>query len=214
MVDPGTGQITREWYRYLEAHWDRTGGPSDDVEGLGILGPPQDTRDPTPDPFSWLADELMAEPEGTAELLALAFMALGHGGGGGDLPRGVIVAWKGTTSDIPAGWALCDGNNGTPNLQDRFIVGAGNSYSGGDTGGSTTADLEHSHGPGTLATDTDATTNSTSEEVQSGTGTTVAADGHDHSHSHSVDSGTTGDALSATQSILPPYYALAWIMKI
>ncbi len=37
------------------------------------------------------------------------------------LPRGVIVAWTGTTA--PAGWALCNGQNGTPNLQGRFVLG-------------------------------------------------------------------------------------------
>lgn len=50
-------------------------------------------------------------------------------------PRGVITAWYGNTSNIPTGWALCDGNNGTPDLRDRFILGAGGSYSVGSTGG-------------------------------------------------------------------------------
>lgn len=59
--------------------------------------------------------------------------------------------WSGQSSNIPSGWALCNGQNGTPNLQDRFIVGAGNQYSVGATGGAnevtlTTAQMpSHSH---------------------------------------------------------------------
>ena len=41
------------------------------------------------------------------------------------LPQGVIVMWSGAEEAIPAGWALCDGKNGTPDLRSRFIVGAG-----------------------------------------------------------------------------------------
>lgn len=54
------------------------------------------------------------------------FLPEGFGGGGssGDaFPRGIIVMWGGKLINIPTGWALCDGNNGTPDLTDRFIVG-------------------------------------------------------------------------------------------
>jgi hypothetical protein len=51
------------------------------------------------------------------------------------VPKGVIVMWSGPVNEIPRGWQLCDGTNGTPNLKDRFIVGAGHSYSPGNTGG-------------------------------------------------------------------------------
>ena len=47
--------------------------------------------------------------------------------GDGAIPKGVIVMWSGKVDEIPEGWALCDGENGTPNLVDRFIVGAGES---------------------------------------------------------------------------------------
>ena len=39
------------------------------------------------------------------------------------IPSGVIVAWSGAISDLPSGWILCNGSNGTPNLQGRFILG-------------------------------------------------------------------------------------------
>ena len=53
--------------------------------------------------------------------------------GKGAIPIGGIVVWSGPT--IPDGWAICDGNNGTPNLSSRFIVGAGRQYEVGATGG-------------------------------------------------------------------------------
>jgi hypothetical protein len=44
---------------------------------------------------------------------------------GGGVPTGGIIMWSGTIATIPAGWALCDGSNGTPDLRNRFIAGAG-----------------------------------------------------------------------------------------
>jgi len=62
------------------------------------------------------------------------YHAAGFSGVG--VPSGLIILWYGAVVDIPAGWYLCNGANGTPNLQDRFIVGAGGSYAVGNTGGS------------------------------------------------------------------------------
>lgn len=57
------------------------------------------------------------------------------------IPTGVIVMWSGAANAIPSGWALCNGANGTPDLRNRFIVGAGSSYSVGATGGADTVTL-------------------------------------------------------------------------
>ncbi len=55
------------------------------------------------------------------------------------VPPGIIVAWSGVLSSIPSGWLLCDGNNGTPNLIDRFLQGITTSSTNpGTTGGSHT----------------------------------------------------------------------------
>lgn len=54
---------------------------------------------------------------------------------GGGIDKGIIVMWSGTVDKIPEGWQLCDGTNDTPDLRDRFIVGAGSSYTTGDIGG-------------------------------------------------------------------------------
>ena len=50
---------------------------------------------------------------------------------------GQVIMWYGNVNNIPAGWQLCDGTNGTPDLRDRFVVGAGTTYALGATGGAT-----------------------------------------------------------------------------
>lgn len=78
------------------------------------------------------------------------------------LPRGSIIVW--TSKDIPNGWAICDGTNGTPDMRDKFIVGASNNRDINVTGGHATTSislegLEHYHGVGhniNLRTDGDA----------------------------------------------------------
>ncbi len=97
------------------------------------------------------------------------------------VPIGGIILWSGASANIPAGWALCDGNNSTPDLRNSFVIGAGDTYSPDDTGGVSTIDLAHTHGPGTLNTDSD----SHDHDVDSGTTA-------DDSHDHDVDSGDTG----------------------
>lgn len=54
---------------------------------------------------------------------------------------GIIVAWYGSIASIPDGWALCDGTQGTPDLRDKEIVGAGTTYSPDDEGGN----AQHPH---------------------------------------------------------------------
>jgi len=55
------------------------------------------------------------------------------------VPSGCILIWSGSIASIPTGYYLCNGQNGTPNLQDSFIVGSGNSYGVGNTGGFTSS---------------------------------------------------------------------------
>jgi len=56
--------------------------------------------------------------------------------GAGTIPVGGIIMWSGSVASVPTGWALCDGTSGTPDLRNRFIVGAGSAYSPGNSGGS------------------------------------------------------------------------------
>ena len=64
------------------------------------------------------------------------------------IPSGGIIIWSGASNAIPTGWVLCDGNNSTPDLRNRFIVGAGNSYNVGVTGGFDSVSLSESQIPG------------------------------------------------------------------
>lgn len=61
-----------------------------------------------------------------------------------DIPIGGIITWSGAIIDIPDHFALCDGQNGTPDLRDMFVVGAGSTYAVDDTGG--TVDHKHQQG--------------------------------------------------------------------
>ena len=74
-------------------------------------------------------------PSGTnkTQLATTAFVASSSAA---SLPSGVIVMWSGSIAAIPSGCVICDGNNGTPNLRDRFAIGAGSAYAVGGTGGS------------------------------------------------------------------------------
>jgi len=51
----------------------------------------------------------------------------------------MIVIWSGAVVDIPFGWKLCDGNNGTPDLRNKFVIGAGDTFNPGDDAASTVA---------------------------------------------------------------------------
>ena len=110
------------------------------------------------------------------------------------LPTGIILIWAGAIVDIPNGFVICDGNNGTPDLRNRFIVGAGNTYAVNETGGS----ILHDH---------DFTSQPHYHTFPAGVGFAAGA----------IISTTTGDAVATgttnTTNGLPPYFALAYIMK-
>jgi hypothetical protein len=129
-------------------------------------------------------------------------------------PSGGIVMWSGSIGSIPAGWFLCDGLNGTPNLQDRFIIGAGSSYAVNAFGG--TADaivVTHTHSiidAGHVHTYDAAS--ATSAMTAGGTSTLTTLS------STNTGSVTTGIVInsagtSGTGANLPPYFALAYIQK-
>ena len=54
------------------------------------------------------------------------------------VPSGVVMMWSGAANAIPSGYVLCDGSNGTPDLRNRFVIGAGSNYAVGATGGGST----------------------------------------------------------------------------
>ena len=155
---------------------------------------------------------------------------------GGAIPSGGIILWSGAADAIPSGFVLCDGNNSTPDLRNRFVVGAGSGYSVNATGGSADATLvSHSHTinnhthsvSGNTGNDSHSHTIQSSSSIgggtrvtsQNDTGNTATTSSDTHSHSFSAttgnpsDRGTNSQGSSATNANLPPYYALCYIMK-
>jgi hypothetical protein len=138
----------------------------------------------------------------------------------GFIPSGGIIMWSGSIASIPSGWYLCDGLNSTPDLRDRFIVGAGTTYAVAATGGSPNAIVvSHTH----TATVTDPGHTHTINNTRGGNpdgGAPYIAGATISSNSDPTASNTTGITVgisttgsSATNANLPPYYALAYIMK-
>ena len=133
------------------------------------------------------------------------------------LPTGAIILWSGSIGSIPSGYVLCDGTNSTPDLRDRFVIAAGNNYAVGATGGSADAivvshthtasvsDPSHSHGINVNNSSTSYGGGPSIFGSGSTTSTNAATTGI------SVSNSTTG--VSGTNANLPPYYALAYIMK-
>lgn len=111
------------------------------------------------------------------------------------LKKGMIILWSGLLAEIPIGWVRCNGENGTPDLRNKFIMGMSGIDNIGETGGLTT----HTH--------------------------TADDEGHDHiiesgealQEGSDFDAGTTTDGANidvSYSSNIPPYYVLAYIMKL
>ena len=140
------------------------------------------------------------------------------------VPSGTIVLWSGSVASIPTGWVLCNGSNSTPDLRNSFVVGAGSTYAVNATGGSADAIVvSHTH------TGTTSTTGTHNHTVDGGstisnviaqrysdntgninsTGSQTTSSAGSHNHTFTTDS----SGSSGTNANLPPYYALAYIMK-
>ena len=127
------------------------------------------------------------------------------------------MIWSGSVGSIPTGWVLCNGSNSTPDLRDKFVIGAGTSYAVGGTGGSkdavvvshthTATDSGHTH---TIAVANQSNVNdSTSggdQRPQTSSTTLTTATG-----TANITVASTG--VSGNNANLPPYYALCYIMK-
>jgi hypothetical protein len=135
---------------------------------------------------------------------------------------GMIMLWSGSSASIPSGWLLCDGTSSTPDLRNRFVVGAGSTYAVGATGGSADAVVvSHTH----TATVTDPGHSHTPSPSTSFLRATAGANGSNsgsnwRNDTLTIGSATTGitvanstEGVSGTNANLPPYYALCYIMK-
>lgn len=110
------------------------------------------------------------------------------------LPSGTILLWSGSIATIPGGFLLCDGTLDTPDLRDRFVRGAGGAFAPGTVGGSST----HTH---------DFTGDGHSHDLPAGA---IIAAGTDF---NSITTSAPAVGTTFPGSTLPPYYALAYIMK-
>lgn len=116
------------------------------------------------------------------------------------IPAGIITMWSGSVAAVPSGWRLCDGGAGTPDLRDRFIVGAGLNYAVGATGGANTVTLTTSNMPSHSHTGSGTTSVVSNDHTHSGT-TSIQSNGHTHAGSGTTSSvsndhthsGTTGN---------------------
>lgn len=154
--------------------------------------------------------------DNTTKVATTAFVNTAVSGG---VPSGCILMWSGSVATIPSGWYLCNGSNGTPDLRNRFIVGAGSTYSVGGTGG--TADavvVSHTHSvtdPGHRHDIPNSSANGTSDETfvygEYGSSASIAYTNHTVSKTTGISIQTSG--VSGTNANLPPYYALCFIMK-
>lgn len=110
-----------------------------------------------------------------------------------EIHSGMIIMWSGLISDVPKGWSICDGTNGTPDLRQKFVRGASGEI--GAAGGS----VSHSH---TMDYAIGCATGSL-YVVNGGCSCLVAAQGHTHSMYVNAQS----------SSNIPPYYELIFIRK-
>ena len=120
---------------------------------------------------------------------------------------GMIILWSGAADAIPTGFVLCDGNNSTPNLSGRFVVGydASNSdYDVNDTGGSESVTLSVDQIPAHTHTYID-------QYVAINNGYRPWPANNNDCAARNINSGSTGGGQSHENR--PPYYALCYIMK-
>lgn len=123
------------------------------------------------------------------------------------VPVGAIVIWSGEAYNIPTGWHLCDGEDGTPDLRDKFVLGAGTNHLVGSKGGAETVALSvaqmpsHAH---TYYRNTSTVKVATSTSSSASTVTTYTAT--------STSSSTSGS--NQYHENMPPYYTLCYIMKV
>ena len=132
------------------------------------------------------------------------------------VPSGLIAMWHGLIANIPSGWVICDGNNGTPNLLAKFVEGVATAGTNpGATGGSTDKTTSgHQHdtnfrgsglGSGEFMKGT----------APFGTGASISLSRYTagDSVSYSGPAVLTSSKTDTITDIRPPYYDIAFIMK-
>lgn len=133
-------------------------------------------------------------------------------GGVSSIPRGLIAIWSGSADDVPKGWHLCDGEDGTPDLRGRFVLGASEEHEVGEDGGEETVTLtvdqmpSHNHRAdveigSNAALNKSGTSSARFAQALSGSGKTY-------------ESNVASNGSSKPHNNMPPYYVLCYIMKV
>ncbi|MEW6491438.1 MAG: hypothetical protein AB1589_02645 [Cyanobacteriota bacterium] len=186
-------------------------------------------------PSNWLLIAVVNGDDGTVKLgTGVIISAKSSSSKGSPLPCGTILMWSGRSDNIPDGWALCDGNNSTPDLRSRFIVGAGAGGNPPYNPGTFGEPDQHNH-----AVDVPAGTFSTNwsgehshsfppewykRELDKGNFSGIDTGGLDvkhqatqnaggHTHTVTVDYGVFNSGLSSGHN-RPKWYSLCLIMKL
>jgi microcystin-dependent protein len=157
----------------------------------------------------------------TTQLATTAFVAAAIAAAA--IPTGMIMIWSGSVATIPTGWVLCNGSNSTPDLRDKFVIGAGNSYAVNGTGGSANAiTVAHTHTATSTVIDPGHAHTYLKNVQPQYTGTGVYTTDVWDNQSATTSTASTGISVSTTvasagssgtNANLPPYYALCYIMK-
>lgn len=124
--------------------------------------------------------------------------------GKGVIPVGGILLW--TQEDVPDGWAVCNGDNGTPDLSGLFVMGAGDGHDVGETGGASSVTLQysqmppHTHGYSYPSCTTD--------------GKALADNNDGHVWKSATTATTSATGGGEAHENRPPYYAVRYIMRV
>ena len=121
------------------------------------------------------------------------------------IPSGVIMMWSGASDAIPTGFVLCNGSNSTPDLRNRFVVGATDTYAVGATGGATSTNAVL----GSVVANTGTEDNPNQIQDASSSYNGIQNKSSRDRHLHGVDLNHTHSNIPT----VPPYYALCYIMK-
>jgi hypothetical protein len=199
-----------------------TGNPAKIIKGTEI-----DTE------YNAIASAISSAGTSTTQIATTAFVTTAIAAATAALiPAGMIMIWSGSVGSVPSGWVLCNGSNSTPDLRDKFVVGAGSTYAVGGTGGSANATVvSHTHTATSTVTDAGHAHKLAFGEYSTpgnydygdnfqvgNSNSTSSARGYEADTS-SVTTGITvattvaSSGSSGTGANLPPYYALCYIMK-
>lgn len=134
------------------------------------------------------------------------------------IPSGGIILWHGLISAIPAGWALCDGTNGTPDLRGRVVMGVSDTYALNSTGGQTSVTPTITVSNHTLTeSQMPSHTHLTAQSSNVGAGSAGFSDFGGQAYPTGYAGGGAAHGHTASSSAvatLPPYYVLAYIKKV